>query len=112
GQGTPDNGTGSSIVLETARVLGKLAKEGVRPKRTIRFCLFSGEEQGLHGSREYVIRHKDEMARTSMALVHDTGTGKVKGIGLLGRETIKAIFEKELTAVKELGVEFTLDGMR
>jgi hypothetical protein len=112
GQGTTDNGTGSSVVLETARVLGKLAKEGIRPKRTIRFCLFTGEEEGLVGSREYVNRHKDEMARTSMALVHDTGTGKVTGIGLLGRETVKEIFEKELTAVKELGVEFTLGGLR
>lgn len=112
GQGTTDNGTGSSVVLESARVLGKLAKEGIRPKRTIRFCLFTGEEEGLVGSREYVKRHKDEMARTSMALVHDTGTGKVTGIGLLGRETVKAIFEKELTAVKEMGVEFTLGGLR
>jgi hypothetical protein len=112
GQGTTDNGTGSSVVLESARVLGKLAKEGIRPKRTIRFCLFTGEEEGLVGSKEYVKRHKDEMARTSMALVHDTGTGKVTGIGLLGRETVKAIFEKELTAVKDLGVEFTLDGLR
>jgi hypothetical protein len=99
-QGTTDNGTGTSVVLETARVL---AKSGTRPKRTIRFCLFSGEEQGLHGSKAYVQQHKDEMARTSMAIVHDTGTGKVIGLGLQGRESIKPILEPELGALKELG---------
>lgn len=101
GQGTTDNGTGSCVVLEAARIL---AKSGIRPRRTIRFVLFTGEEQGLHGSKEYVKRHKDEMAKTSMALVHDTGTGRVIGIGLQGRESIKPIMEKELVSLKELGV--------
>lgn len=109
GQGTTDNGTGSCVVLETARVL---AKSGIRPKRTIRFVLFTGEEQGLHGSKEYVKRHKDEMAKTSMALVHDTGTGRVLGIGLQGREAIKPIMERELVSLKDLGVtEIDLRGM-
>jgi carboxypeptidase Q len=101
GQGTTDNGTGSCVVLETARIL---TKSGIRPKRTIRFVLFTGEEQGLHGSKEYVKRHKDEMAKTSMALVHDTGTGRVVGIGLQGRAVIKPILEKELVSLKDLGV--------
>lgn len=104
-QGTTDNGTGTSVVLEAARTLGKLAKAGVRPKRTIRFCLFSGEEQGLHGSRAYVKSHKDELPKTSMALVHDTGTGRVVTIALQGRSALKTLFEKELEALKELKVE-------
>jgi hypothetical protein len=110
GQGTTDNGTGTCVVLEAARAL---AKSGVRPKRTIRFCLFSGEEQGLYGSQAYVKAHKDEMARTSMCLVHDTGTGKVMGIGLQGREGAKKILDPELGPVlKELGVgELNLRGM-
>lgn len=109
GQGTTDNGTGSCVVLEVARVL---AKSGVRPKRTIRFVLFTGEEQGLHGSREYVKLHKEEMTKTSMALVHDTGTGRVVGIGLQGRAAIKPIMEKELVTLKELGVtDIDLRGM-
>lgn len=107
GQGTTDNGTGSSVVLEAARTLGKLAKEGVRPKRTIRVCLFSGEEEGLHGSREYVKLHKDELPKTSMALVHDTGTGRVLSIPLQGRSALKPLFEKELTALKDLKVDIT-----
>jgi carboxypeptidase Q len=101
-QGTTDNGTGSCITLETARVL---AKCGVKPKRTIRFVLFTGEEQGLHGSRAYVERHKDEMPKVSMALVHDTGTAIVHGIGLQGRDVLKPIFEKELEALKEVGLK-------
>jgi hypothetical protein len=108
-QGATDNGTGSMLVLETARLL---ANCGVKPKRTIRFCLFSGEEQGLHGSRQYAERHKDELAKCSMVLVHDTGTGKVTTIGLQGREVLKPIFEKELDALKEVGIkEFSLRSM-
>lgn len=102
GQGTTDNGTGSSVVLESARVL---AKSGVMPKRTIRFVLFSGEEQGLHGSRAYVARHKDELPKTSLAIVHDTGTGKVQAICTSGREVLKPLLEKELPFLKSLGVE-------
>lgn len=101
GQGTTDNGTGSAVVLETARIL---AKSGVTPKRTIRFVLFSGEEQGLHGSRAYVEKYKDEMPRTSAALVHDTGTGKVIGLNAGSRAALKPLLEKELASLKELGL--------
>lgn len=102
GQGTTDNGTGSCVVLETARAI---MKSGVKPRRTIRFVLFTGEEQGLHGSRVYTERHKDELPKTSMALVHDTGTGKVVGMRLQGREVLKPIFEKELESLKEIGLK-------
>jgi hypothetical protein len=109
GQGTTDNGTGSCVVLEAARVL---ARSGIKPKRTIRFVLFTGEEQGLYGSKAYVQQHKNELAKTSMALVHDTGTGKVIGIGLQGRPAIKPILDAELTSLKELGVaDINLRGM-
>jgi carboxypeptidase Q len=101
GQGTTDNGTGTCVVLETARTL---MKSGIRPKRTIRFCLFTGEEQGLFGSKEYVKGHKDEMARTSLAIIHDTGTGRVTAVGTQGRESLKGLFEKELPSLKEIGV--------
>jgi Zn-dependent M28 family amino/carboxypeptidase len=89
GTGATDNGTGSMAVLEAARALQKLA---VKPKRTIRFVLFTGEEQGLNGSKAYVAAHKDELAKVSGVLVHDSGTGRVLTIGLMGnynaRETI------------------------
>jgi hypothetical protein len=101
-QGTTDNGTGSSVVLETARIL---SRSGVKPKRTIRFVLFSGEEQGLHGSKAYVQQHKDELPRISMCLAHDTGTGKVIGIGLQGRAVLKPIMETELVSLKDIGIK-------
>jgi carboxypeptidase Q len=100
-QGTTDNGTGSAVVLEAARILSRC---GTRPKRTIRFLLFSGEEQGLHGSRAYVKQHKEELPRVSMCLAHDTGTGRVVGIGLQGREILKPILEAELVSLREIGV--------
>ncbi|MCI0639865.1 MAG: M20/M25/M40 family metallo-hydrolase [Gemmataceae bacterium] len=101
GQGTLDNGTGSSVVLEAARAL---AKCGVQPKRTIRFILFTGEEQGLHGSKAYVTQHKNEVDKISTAIVHDTGTGKVVGLGWGNRPGLKPILESELATLKELGV--------
>jgi hypothetical protein len=75
--GTTDNGTGVATTLEAARLL---AKAGVHPKRTIRFMLFGGEEQGLLGSHAYVKAHPDEMPKISAVLVHDGGTNYCAGI--------------------------------
>ena len=61
GTGTTDNGTGSMVVLEAARAI---ARSGVKPKRTIRFILFSGEEEGLLGSRAYAATHAGERLTT------------------------------------------------
>src|SRR4029077_12671827 len=88
GQGATDNGTGSCVVMETARVI---MKSGIKPKRTIRFVLFSGEEQGLVGSGKYVEAHRDEMAKTSLAIIDDTGTGRVLGVRTQGREILRPI---------------------
>jgi carboxypeptidase Q len=101
GQGTLDNGTGTCVTLETARLL---AKCGVQPKRSIRFILFTGEEQGLHGSRQYCEQHKAELDKFTAAIVHDTGTGKVTGLGWFGRTALKSILETELATLKDLGV--------
>ncbi|MBN9990798.1 M20/M25/M40 family metallo-hydrolase, partial [Listeria monocytogenes] len=54
GDGAADNGAGSAMVMEAARII---AKTGIRPKRTIRFALWAGEEQGLLGSLSYVESH-------------------------------------------------------
>ena len=100
--GTTDNGTGTCVVLETARTIAALAKAGSPPRRTIRFCLFSGEEQGLWGSKKYVEKYKNDLPKHSAALVHDTGTGKVTGFGLEGRENVREIMEKELAGLKDV----------
>jgi len=102
GQGTLDNGTGVAVVLETAR---QLARCGTPPKRTLRFILFTGEEQGLLGSNAYVKQHKAELPRISACIIHDTGTGKVTGLGWTNRPELKPVIESELSVLKELGVE-------
>jgi len=84
--GGTDNGTGAIAVVEAARII-KAA--GVRPSRTIRFVLFSGEEEGLLGSQAYVESHKAEMARIQAVLVLDNGTGRITGIGLQGRDELR-----------------------
>ena len=75
-------------------------KAGVKPKRTIRFMLWSGEEQGLLGSAAYVKAHKDLMPKISAVLVHDGGTNYLSGIG--ATEAIYSDFEQVFTPVKEL----------
>ncbi|HHI80860.1 MAG TPA: M20/M25/M40 family metallo-hydrolase [Planctomycetes bacterium] len=77
--GTTDNGTGTATTLEAARIL---MASGVRPKRSIRFMLWTGEEQGLMGSRAYVKKHRSDglLDRVSAVLVHDGGTNYCAGL--------------------------------
>jgi carboxypeptidase Q len=100
GTGTTDNGTGSMIVLEAARAL---QKSGVQPKRTIRFVLFAGEEQGLNGSRAYVAAHREELAKFSAALIHDVGTGRVISISLMRNYQDREIMDKMVAHLRPLG---------
>jgi carboxypeptidase Q len=76
--GSTDNGTGVAVVLEAARALAKITPP---PKRTIRFVLFSSEEEGEAGSYLYVKQHKEELPRISGILVDDTGTGPIVTVG-------------------------------
>ena len=93
GTGANDNGTGSIAVLAAARAL---VKSGVKPKRTIRFVLFTGEEQGLNGSRAYVKAHAADLPKISAVLVHDTGTGRVLTVGLMGNYNAKETMDRIL----------------
>ncbi len=79
GQGALDNGTGAMATLEAARTLQAL---GWKPKRTITFILFTGEEQGGIGAETFVKNHAGEMSKIDAVLIHDTGTGKVFSIAL------------------------------
>jgi carboxypeptidase Q len=98
GTGATDNGTGSMAVLEAARALQKL---DVKPKRTIRFVLFTGEEQGLNGSKAYVEAHKSELGKVSGVLIHDSGTGKVETIGLMGNYNVKETMDRILYPIAD-----------
>lgn len=75
--GANDNGTGVSTTMEAARLL---MAAGAKPQRTIRFILWSGEEQGLLGSKGYAEKHKDLMPRINAVLVHDGGTNYLSGL--------------------------------
>lgn len=78
-QGTTDNGTGTATTIEAARILTSV---GAKPKRTIRFCLWGGEEQGLLGSRAYVQKHRTDMTKVSAVFNHDTGTNWAQGLAV------------------------------
>ena len=86
GTGVTDNGAGSMVVLEAARVL---ARSGLKPKRTIRFILFSGEEQGLIGARAYAAAHAAQADSVQAVLVLDNGTGRIVGQALQGRSDLE-----------------------
>lgn len=80
-RGAQDNGTGTATTLEAARLLMQAMQEtGQQPRRTIRFMLWSGEEQGLLGSKGYIEKHPEENDRISAVLVHDGGTNCTSGI--------------------------------
>jgi carboxypeptidase Q len=87
GTGALDNGCNAALVIEAARAL---KATGLRPRRTIRFILFSGEEQGLLGSWAYVRSHRAEMDKIRAVVVFDSGIGRVTGFSLGGRHDFEA----------------------
>jgi carboxypeptidase Q len=85
GTGALDNGCNAALVIDALRAI-KAA--GVTPRRTIRFILFSGEEQGLMGSRAYASNHRSELDRAAGVVIYDSGTGKTTGFALGGRKDV------------------------
>ncbi|HEU4952447.1 MAG TPA: M20/M25/M40 family metallo-hydrolase [Holophagaceae bacterium] len=74
--GATDNGTGTVVALE---VLRAMKASGLRPRRTLRVVLFSGEEEGLLGSRAYLKAHAAELGQVQAVLVDDSGSGRITG---------------------------------
>jgi carboxypeptidase Q len=107
GTGALDNGCNDAMVIDAARVIHS---SGSIPRRSIRFVLFTGEEQGMVGSEAYAKAHRAELDQMAAAILFDSGTGPVTGysVGVRG-DTIPALREA-LAPVKSLGVkEFTVD---
>ena len=130
GTGATDNGAGVAVGMEAVRIIQAL---GLKPKRTIRIALWTGEEQGLLGSRAYVAQHfgKMETPATSAsngdgaaatpptpALLKgpeydklagyfnlDNGTGKIRGVYLQGNDQIAGLFRQWLAPFRDLGAE-------
>ncbi len=109
GTGATDNATGVSVCLE---VLRALQATGLKPRRTLRVVLFSGEEQGLLGSRAYVEAHKAELDAIQAVLIHDLGTGMVKGFDLQNRDNVQGLMAQAIAPLQGLGVkELPLNAM-
>jgi hypothetical protein len=100
GTGALDNGANVSLVIDLARQIKKL---DITPKRTIRFALFNGEEQGIYGSWAYTQRHSAELNNHVIATTIDIGTGAITGFFINGREEIKTTIKEVLTPVTDLG---------
>src|SRR5213082_835899 len=88
-EGTTDNGSGTATALGAADAI---VRSGQRPRRTIRFVLFTGEEEGLDGSFAYMKQHQSEIANHLGNLVLDDGQGPVKEFMLGGRDDLLASF--------------------
>src|SRR6202041_1770767 len=98
--GATDNGIGASMMLEAMRILATLH---VKPRRTIRVALWSGEEEGLLGSLAYVQQHfgsfenqKPEYAKLDAYFNIDSGTGKPRGAGVFGPAEAAAMVDGTL----------------
>jgi carboxypeptidase Q len=87
GTGALDNGCNAALVVDALRTI---KESGLRPRRTIRFVLFSGEEQGMIGSRAYATAHRTELDRLAGVAVIDAGVGPVTGFTLGGRKDDEA----------------------
>ena len=101
GTGATDNGAGSIVMMEAMRIL-KAA--GLTPRRTIRIGLWSGEEEGLYGSRGWVAKHPDLLPRISAYLNLDNGTGRIRGVWNQSNEKAVPVLEQILWPFRDLGV--------
>jgi carboxypeptidase Q len=131
GTGATDNGAGVATAMEAVRILQAL---NLHPRRTIRVALWSGEEEGLYGSRNYVIQHlgslgdgsvdalrviggggqqgppsklntKPDYEKFSAYFNLDNGTGRIRGVYLQGNEAVRPIFSRWLMPFRDMGAE-------
>jgi carboxypeptidase Q len=110
GTGATDNGAGSAVMMEVMRVLKAL---DLKLDRTVRITLWSGEEQGLLGSRAYVKEHFADPATMKLTDAHgklsgyfnlDNGSGKIRGAYLQGNDAMRPVFEQWLAPFRDQGV--------
>ncbi len=113
GTGATDNGAGSAVMMEVMRILKTL---NLPMDRTVRIGLWSGEEQGLYGSKAYVKQHfgdpdtmeiKPEQAKLDAYLNLDNGSGKIRGVYLQGNDAARPLFEKMMGPFHDMGARTT-----
>jgi carboxypeptidase Q len=86
GTGAQDNGTGAASVIEVARAIQSLHRA---PRRSVRFILFGGEEEGLLGSTAYVRQHVADLPKIDAVVITDSGSQPAKGWYMMGRDDEK-----------------------
>jgi carboxypeptidase Q len=110
GTGATDNGAGSAVMIEVMRIMKAL---NLKLDRTVRIALWSGEEQGLLGSKAYVKEHFGDPATMKLSADHgklsgyfnlDNGSGKIRGVYLQGNDAMRPIFEQWLSPFRDEGV--------
>jgi carboxypeptidase Q len=110
GTGATDNGTGSAVMIEVMRILKAL---NLKLDRTVRLGLWSGEEQGIYGSRAYVKANFADPATMQLLPAHaklsgyfndDNGTGKIRGVYLQGNDAMRPVFDAWFAPFRDLGV--------
>lgn len=111
--GATDNGAGCAAVMEAARII---LASGLKPRRTIRVALWSGEEQGIFGSTAYVKQHFGEKKNGALSKAADydklsayynldNGTGKIRGVYMQGNSGVRPFFEAWLAPFADLGAK-------
>jgi len=110
GTGATDNAAGSAVMMEAMRIL---KTTGVKPRRTVRIALWTGEEQGLLGSKEYVKAHFGDPATMKLLPDHaklsgyfnvDNGTGQIRGVYQQGNEAVAPIFQAWMEPFRNMGM--------
>jgi len=112
--GATDNAAGCIVMMEAVRIIKTV---GLKPKRTIRIALWGGEEQGLHGSRNYVKNHfgdpetmvlTAQQEKISAYYNIDNGTGRIRGIYMQGNKEVEPIFKSWFTPFEDVMENTTL----
>jgi carboxypeptidase Q len=101
GTGALDNGCNAALVIDALRAI---KATGLTPRRSIRFILFSGEEEGLLGSRAYSREHRPELDKAAGVIIYDSGTGKTTGFATGGRKDVLDTAKHIIAPLKQFGL--------
>ncbi len=101
GTGALDNGCNAALVIDALRAI---KATGLTPRRSIRFILFSGEEEGLLGSRAYATAHRSELDKAAGVIIYDSGTGKTTGFATGGRKDVLDATRRIIAPLRQFGV--------
>jgi len=101
GTGALDNGCNAALVVDALRAI---KASGLQPRRSIRFILFSGEEEGLLGSRAYSVAHRPELDEAAGVIIWDAGTGKTTGFADGGRNDVLNTGKRLIAPLQQFGL--------